>query len=100
LAAGLVELRGLTMDAATGVRVTALWLRLGSWCEAESMVSLAEAVDAAQLIAGAETIGAMKLVGEELAAMTHLSFSTDGPGRSGRSDRAGAAAGMGGPGPR
>ena len=76
LAAGLLEARGMTMDPATGVRATALWLRLSTWCEAESMLPLTESVNAAQLIPGAEKIGALKLVGEELAAMTHLPFGT------------------------
>jgi hypothetical protein len=76
LAVGLLEVRGMTMDPATGVRATALWLRLSTWCEAESMLPLTESVNAAQLIPGAEKIGALKLVGEELAAMTHLPFGT------------------------
>jgi len=76
LAAGLYALRAASMDCATAVRASALWIRLASWCEAESMVAVSVAVSGGELLAGAERLGVERMIGEELAAISHLTFGT------------------------
>jgi Domain of unknown function (DUF222) len=73
LAAGLVELRGLSLGPPDAVRATVLWDRLALWCAAQSMVTITEAVDGADMHLLASGVEAQRIIGEELAALTHVS---------------------------
>jgi Domain of unknown function (DUF222)/HNH endonuclease len=72
LMAGLVELQGLPMGSAVAVRATVLWTKLIAHCEAQSMVTTAEAVSGADLAAFADQLDAVRIIGEEIAALTHV----------------------------
>jgi hypothetical protein len=76
LMSGLVALRGVSMDCATATLVTALWDRLGSFAQAESMISCAEAVRAGDLPAMYSKHDATHIVAQDLATMTHVPFQT------------------------
>jgi Domain of unknown function (DUF222)/HNH endonuclease len=72
LIAGLIELQGWPMGSAVAVRATVLWTKLVAHCEAQAMVTTAEAVTGADLSTVALPLDAVRIVGEELAALTHV----------------------------
>jgi Domain of unknown function (DUF222) len=73
LYAGLRELESIPLGAAAAVRAAALWAKLGAHCQARGMIPIAEAVrGAAEIVAGTGH-DVRQVVGEELAAMTHVS---------------------------
>lgn len=76
LVAGLVTLRGVSMDCASAVQVTALWDRVISFAHAESMISCTEAVRAGDLPTLFSKHDAAHIVAQDLAAMTHVPFAT------------------------
>jgi hypothetical protein len=74
LLAGLVGLRALVLDSVAAVRATVLWDRLTAHCQAQAMVTTAEAVEGADLyVSGVRhPLHASDLIGDELAALTHV----------------------------
>ena len=76
LASSLVRLQGLQMDCTTAARVTALWDRLASWVQAQSMICLAEALRGADLPDFLSGHDAAQIVAQDIAVMTHVSFGS------------------------
>jgi hypothetical protein len=76
LLAGLIAVTPVPMSGSTAVRVTELWDRFICFAQAQSMISCAEAVRSGDLPGFLSGLDAAQLIGEELAARTHVSFSS------------------------
>jgi Domain of unknown function (DUF222) len=76
---GLIALQAIPLGSAAAVRAHALWVKQISHCHARSMVTTGEAVTGIDLLVNATGHEATQIIGEELAAMTHITsgVSTD-----------------------
>jgi hypothetical protein len=72
----LHALRGEPMTGSTAIKVAGLWQKCKSWCEAESMIPVATALDWRESLPSNDLLSAIPDVGDELAAETNLSTTT------------------------
>ena len=64
------------MDCTSAIRVATLWDRVISWAKAEWMIAGTEAVRGADLPSFLSGHDATQIVAQDLAALTHVTFST------------------------
>jgi hypothetical protein len=76
LHAALVQLQSTALGSAAAVRASALWAKVIAHCQARSMVTTTEAMSGVDLLAYASGHDAKQIIGEELAAMTHVTSGT------------------------
>jgi Domain of unknown function (DUF222)/HNH endonuclease len=76
LHAGLVELRAVPIGSQTAVRASVLWGKLIAHCQAQQMITTTDAVNNPDRLILAASHESSELIGEELAALTHVSSGT------------------------
>jgi Domain of unknown function (DUF222) len=72
LYSGLIALQSIPLGSAAAVRAHALWIKVISHCQARSMITTSEALTGVDLLVFASGHEATQIIGEEIAAMTHI----------------------------
>lgn len=72
LHAELIALQAMPLGSAAAVRANALWTKVISHCQARAMITVAEAINGVDLLVLASGHDAKQIIGEEIAAMTHV----------------------------
>jgi Domain of unknown function (DUF222) len=73
LLTGLSALRSVPLGLHAAVRASVLWRKMISHCQAQQMITVADAATSSDLLGFAMGHAANEIVGEELATLSHLS---------------------------